>query len=120
MIGPPLRGGDWVALNGPSNNSVHRRALLVVNGMPRIAQRFAIDWVRLGPGGRLTHDDRSRNENWNGYGEEVLAVADGTVAQEKVVQALGEEDMTPLAITSLVIDPLPPLARVERQGEGQW
>ena len=48
------------------------------------------------------------------------AVADGTVAQEKVVQALGEEDMTPLAITSLVIDPLPPLARVERQGEGQW
>ncbi|MGH9238746.1 MAG: hypothetical protein ACRD3G_11975 [Vicinamibacterales bacterium] len=48
------------------------------------------------------------------------AVADGTVAQEKVVQALGEEEMAPLAITSLVIDPLPPLARVERQGEGQW
>ncbi len=48
------------------------------------------------------------------------AVADGTVAQEKVVPALGEEEMTPLAIGSLVIDPLPPLARVERQGEGQW
>ncbi len=48
------------------------------------------------------------------------AVADGTVTQEKVVQALDEEDMAPLAITTLVIDPLPPLARVERQGEGQW
>jgi hypothetical protein len=48
------------------------------------------------------------------------AVADGTVPEEKVVQALGDEDMVPLAITSLVIDPLPPLARVESQGEGQW
>ena len=49
----------------------------------------------------------------------VTAVADGTVP-EKVIQALGEEDMTPLAITPLVIDPLPLLARVDRQGEGQW
>lgn len=48
------------------------------------------------------------------------AVADGIVPEEKVVQALGEEDMAPLAITSLAIDPLPPLARVEREGEGQW
>jgi hypothetical protein len=39
---------------------------------------------------------------------------------EKVIQALSEEDMTPLAIAPLVIDPLPPLARAEKQGEGQW
>jgi hypothetical protein len=49
----------------------------------------------------------------------VTAVGDGRVP-EKVVQSLGEEDMTPLAIAPLVINPLPPLARMERQGEGQW
>jgi hypothetical protein len=83
VIDPPLRGGDWLAANGPSNTSTHRRALLVVNGTPRIAQRLAIDWIKLGPGGRLAHDDRSRNENWFAYGEEVLAVADGTVVATK-------------------------------------
>ena len=46
-IDPPLRGGDWIAANEPSNASVHRRALLVVNGTPRIAQRVAIDWIKL-------------------------------------------------------------------------
>jgi len=79
VIDPPLRGGDWLAANGPSNTSVHRRALLVVNGTPHIAQRLAIDWIKLGPGGRLAHDDRSRNENWFAYREDVLSVADGTV-----------------------------------------
>ena len=49
----------------------------------------------------------------------VTAVGDGRVP-EKVIQSLGEEDMTPLAIAPLVINPLPPLARMERQGEGQW
>jgi hypothetical protein len=83
VIAPPLRGGDWLAANGLSNTSVHRRALLVVNGTPHIAQRFAIDWIKIGPGGRIAHDDRSRNENWFGYGEEVLAVADGTVVATK-------------------------------------
>jgi peptidase M23-like protein len=83
VIAPPLRGGDWVAANGPSNSAGHRRALLVINGMPRIAQRLAIDWIKLGPGGRVAHDDRTRNENWFGYGEEVLAVADGTVIATK-------------------------------------
>ena len=83
VIDPPLRGGDWLAANGPSNDSVHRRTLLLINGEPHIAQRFAIDWIKLGPGGRPAHDDRSRNENWNGYGEDVLAVADGTVIATK-------------------------------------
>jgi hypothetical protein len=49
----------------------------------------------------------------------VTAVGDGRVP-EKVVQALGKEDMTSLAIAPLVITPLPSLARLERQGEGQW
>ena len=49
----------------------------------------------------------------------VTAAADGRVP-EKVVQARGDEEMTPLAIAPLVIAPLPTLARLDRQGEGQW
>jgi hypothetical protein len=49
----------------------------------------------------------------------VTAVGDDRVA-DKVVQALGEEGMRSLAIAPLVINPLPSLARLEAQGEGQW
>ena len=31
-VGPPLRGGIWLAEGGPSNTSYHRRARMVVNG----------------------------------------------------------------------------------------
>jgi murein DD-endopeptidase MepM/ murein hydrolase activator NlpD len=55
----------------------------VINGRPRIAQRFAVDWIRLGSDGQLAHDDGSRNTNWYGYGAEVLAVADGRVVAVK-------------------------------------
>jgi murein DD-endopeptidase MepM/ murein hydrolase activator NlpD len=79
-IGFPLSPGDWVAANGPSNTSGHRRSLQVVDGRPRIAQRFAIDWVKLGPGGRPFHGDKGLNANWYDFGTEVLAVADATVS----------------------------------------
>ncbi len=80
VIGLPFRGGDWVAANGPSNTSGHRRALIVVDGKARISQRFAIDWVKLGPDGRLFHGDKAINANWYGFGVEVVAVADATVS----------------------------------------
>ncbi len=79
-IGFPLPPGDWVAANGPSNTSLHRRSLQVVDGQARIAQRFAIDWVKLGPDGRLFHGDKAKNADWYGFGTPVLAVADATVS----------------------------------------
>lgn len=47
VIGPPFRGGPWLAANGPSNSSGHRRALIPLDGAMAIAWRFAIDWVIL-------------------------------------------------------------------------
>jgi hypothetical protein len=82
-LGPPLRGGGWLAGNGPSNGSGHRRALLAVDGAARIAQRFAIDWVQLGPGEATFHDDPKDNRNYYAYGKEILAVADGVVVDIK-------------------------------------
>jgi len=82
-LAAPLRGTGWLAGNAPSNDSDHRRALIPVNGRAGIAQRYAIDWVRIGPNGRLTRDDSGSNASYFGYGEPVLAAADGRIASVK-------------------------------------
>ena len=83
-IVPPLRGKDWVALCGPANTSRHRRSGAVFEGTPRIAQRYAIDWVRLGDNGQTYRGDREgKNRSYDSYGAEVLAVANGVVVEVK-------------------------------------
>ncbi len=82
-IAAPLRGDNWLAGNGPSNSSGHRRALIPVDGRARIAQRFAIDWVRLNADGKTFTGDAKDNKNYRAYGSEALAVADGIVTEIK-------------------------------------
>jgi murein DD-endopeptidase MepM/ murein hydrolase activator NlpD len=79
LIPPPLHGGGWLATSGFSNESGHRRSLLIVNGTVRIPQRYAADWARVGSDGQLFHGDPTQNENWHAYGAEAVAVASGVV-----------------------------------------
>ena len=79
-LSPPLRGSNWFAGNGPANESGHRRAMIPLNGHTSIAQRFAIDWVKLGPNGKTFDGDEKDNKTYFAYGNDVLAVADGMVA----------------------------------------
>jgi murein DD-endopeptidase len=81
ILSPPLRGGPWVALYDPMMAGGHRRTIYAVNGRARIPARFAIDWVRLENDGTRAREDKSQIANWHGYGAEVLAVADGVVAE---------------------------------------
>jgi hypothetical protein len=83
VISSPLRGEDWLAANGPSNTSVHRRSFIPVNGRAYIGQRFAIDWVQLNPDGKTYQGDSEDNKNYRAYGVEIHAVADGVVTQTK-------------------------------------
>ena len=83
VLGPPLRGADWLAANGPGNESGHRRAMIPLNGHTAIAQRFAIDWVKVGPNGRTFDGDEKDNKKYFAYGSDLLAVADGIVASLK-------------------------------------
>ena len=83
VISPPLRGGEWLAGNGPSNVSGHRRALIPVDGQAHIAQRFAIDWVQLREDGRTFTGDQKENKNYRAYGTEALAVSDAIVVAVK-------------------------------------
>ena len=83
VISPPLKGDGWLAANGPSNTSGHRRAMLPVDGAAHIAQRFAIDWVQKREDGRTFTGDAKDNKNYRCYGADALAVADGVVAAVK-------------------------------------
>ena len=81
VLGPPLRGSGWVAWNGPSNRSIHRRyAFPFASGRTAICERFAIDFIQLGEKGMAVRGNRNKNEDWYGYGAEVLAVADAVVS----------------------------------------
>lgn len=84
-IGSPLRGSNWLAVNGPSNTSHHRRATLPLKGALHTSQRYAIDWVQVGPDLNTyrSGSDPKDNKSYLCYGSDVLAVADGTVVEIK-------------------------------------
>jgi len=80
-LSSPFNGGIWVAGEGPGNNSNHRRSTMAIDGHIYSPERFAIDWVKIGPNGDSRHDGAAKNENWWGWGEPVLAVADGEITE---------------------------------------
>jgi hypothetical protein len=84
-IGPPLRGADLLDLGGCCA-SAHTRALLAFPDGLFLAQRYAIDFVRvdvaaaLAGGDPLASGDPTRNESYFTFGNEILAVRGGRVA----------------------------------------
>lgn len=81
IINAPLRGKNWLAGNGPSNISDHRRTSMIINGKPYYAQRFAIDFVQIGKDGKTYDGDVHKNTSYHCYNQDLLAVADGTVVK---------------------------------------
>jgi murein DD-endopeptidase len=80
-LGPPLRGGPWAAIYGWQWPRGHRRVFYALEGRARLPGRFAIDWVLLDERGLQAHDDVDLVANSFGYGADVLAVANGRVAE---------------------------------------
>ncbi|PNS09154.1 Peptidase family M23 [Lysobacter silvestris] len=99
VLGSPLRGGRWLAHEGPGNmQSHHWSSLVAVNGNLTIPQRYALDLVGVDAQGHVmkpgTQDGAaSLHANWVGYGAEVIAVADGIVRSARD----GEEEHRPLS-----------------------
>jgi hypothetical protein len=88
----PLRGGPWVAIYDPLLKGGHRMAVYTLDGVARIPGRFAIDFIAHPQSGALPS---ARAADANGFGADVLAVADGTVA----IAVDGVPDATPPPIT---------------------
>jgi hypothetical protein len=99
VLNPPLRGGPWVALYDPMMLGGHRTSVYTLDGRARIPARFAIDWVKLAEDATHARGDATSIANWHGYGAEVLAVADGVVAE-------AVDDMTESATLSETEAPL--------------
>jgi Peptidase family M23 len=80
VLDPPLRSGPWIAIYDPLLKGGHRTAIFTVGDRARIPGRFAIDFITLPAFGALPRDSAERPVDSNGFGTEVLAVADGTIA----------------------------------------
>jgi len=91
-IDAPLRGGPWIAIYDPLLKGGHRTTIYTLDGRARIPGRYAIDFIRLPPFGALPP---VREANANGFGEDVLAVADGTIT----IAVDGVPDATPPPIS---------------------
>lgn len=80
----PLRG-EWLAANGPSNLSGHRRSALAIEGTVAIGQRFAIDFLQVDSSSRSWRPgtDSTDNRSYYAYGKEIHSVGEGTVVQVK-------------------------------------
>lgn len=82
VLGPPLTGAGWVALNGCCEPGFpHRGSDAPINGRIVNGQRFAIDWKRMNDQGAFYVGDKTRNESFVDYGADVLAGADGIVVE---------------------------------------
>ena len=88
----PLRGGPWIAIYDPLLKGGHRTAIYTLDGRARIPGRFAIDFIALPQGGALPAE---RPPDANGFGADVLAVADGMVT----IAVDGVPDATPPPIS---------------------
>jgi murein DD-endopeptidase len=80
VLGAPLAGGPWAAVYHSDWERGHRRVFYTVDGVTRLPGRYTIDFVKLDDAGRTERGDADAVGNALGYGADVLAVSDATVA----------------------------------------
>ena len=100
VISPPLVGPRWLDGNGCCGMGPHRMALNPINGQLWAAERFAIDYLQLGPDGRVFEGDPAKLESYPFFGAEIRAVADGPVvaAVDGLPEQVPGTDPTGLAL----------------------
>jgi Peptidase family M23 len=79
VIGPPLRGANYISADSCCDATRHTRAALPVNGRIWIAQRYAVDWEQLDDANRIYHGPRENLASYTIFGKEAIAVADAKV-----------------------------------------
>ena len=83
VLGPLFRGGGYVAADGCCDSIRHVRALLALNGVFHLSQRFAVDWERIDDDATIFRGDAKDVRSYHIYGAPILAVTDGTVVASR-------------------------------------
>jgi hypothetical protein len=95
VVDAPLRGTGWVVGNGCcAPPKAHRSASLSIDGTVHVAERYAIDFVQLGPNQAIAQGDRTANAGFGYFGASVSSVAPGRVVNVRD----GEPEQTPGAL----------------------
>jgi hypothetical protein len=81
VLTPPLAGRGYADANGCCGQSNHTRAVQTIDGRRFLAQRFAIDWVRIDRRGRDYIGSWRKNKNWLIFGDRIYATAPGVVVE---------------------------------------
>jgi len=89
VIAPPLDGPNWLDGDSCCDLGAHRNAMNPISGQLWAAERFAIDYVQLGPDGTIFTGDKSKPESYPYFGADIHAVADGPVVG--VMEGLPEQ-----------------------------
>ena len=80
VVGSPMHGPGWMVMETTSPITHHFRAQITMNGVTRVPQRYAQDWVYLDPvSGQAAAGNATLARNYLGFGKEIFAVANGTV-----------------------------------------
>jgi len=111
-LAPPLKGPGWIAANGCcATITSHRGAAMAFDGRLEVPERFAIDFVQIGPDGRLFAGPADQLASYRYYGVPVHAAAGGTVVSivndmEEQVPGAVRSGVTPenAAGNSVVVD----------------
>jgi hypothetical protein len=79
VIKQPLRGNGWLASTACCKPNVHRDERIAIDGVRiETGETFAVDWAKI-KNDRLFDGDGKTVEQYYGFGEDVFAIADGTV-----------------------------------------
>src|SRR4029077_11453858 len=91
VIKPSLKGDGWLTTTACCKPNVPRDERIAIDGLRiETGETFAVDWAKV-KNDRLFDGDGKRVEQYYGFGEDVLAVADGTVVSIRD----GMPDQTP-------------------------
>lgn len=100
VIGPPLTGNDWIALNGLESDALnaHSDVIIPVGGRVAAAERYGIDFAVIDRSSLQSYrGDPSVNSSYLAFGRPLIAVADA-----KVVKTVSNRpDVPPMVLASL-------------------
>jgi hypothetical protein len=83
VIGPPMRGKNWVVSNGCCTVSTHRGSVGAIDQKLLATERYAIDWIRADNKGHilLPSDKPTKLEDYAAYDAPILSVKGGKVVK---------------------------------------